>query len=87
MAIRNINISVSFDMSNIPPGAIITPKETVKEMVTNEMMDLFGNDEGFYDLQVDIVDEGFKLSPMDYIAQNKNRPIVRSAIESSDFEF
>ena len=86
MAIRTINISVSFDMSNIPSGAIITPKETVKEMVTNEMMELFGYDGGFCGLEVDIVDEGFKLQPMDYIMQNKNRPAVRSVIQSDDFE-
>ena len=87
MAIRTINISVSFDMSNIPSGAVITPKETVKEMVTNEMMEVFGNDEGFFDLQVDVVDEGFKVSPMDYVRSSKRLATVNNPIRSDYFEF
>lgn len=87
MAIRTINISVSFDMSDIPSGAVITPKETVKTMVVNEMMDIFGNDEGFYDLQVDVVDDGFKLNPSDYILSGGRRLTPSKQAQFDDLEF
>ena len=54
---RIINIRVSFDMSNIPEGSTITPKEKVEEMVSTEMNDLFAWDEGFNGVEVDVIDE------------------------------
>ena len=86
MATRTIHIAVTFDMSEIPSTAIITPKETVKEMVINEMVALFGDDEGFYGLDVDVVDEGFRTLPMDYLAQEKKLAPARRLIEPDDFE-
>lgn len=53
---RIINITISFDMADIPVGSTITPKERVREIVEKEMMDRFGWDEGFNDLKVDIID-------------------------------
>lgn len=53
---RIINIAVSFDMTDIPTGSTITPKEKVKEAVEKEMAETFGDDEGFRDLRVDIID-------------------------------
>lgn len=87
MATRTINISVVFDMSDIPSGAVITPKEKVKDMVINEMVDLYGNDEGFYGVKVDIVDEGFKVNAMDYVLTGKRLAPVNNPIELDDLEF
>ena len=86
MATRTIHIAVTFDMSEIPSGAIITPKETVKEMVINEMLTLFGDDEGYHSLEVDVVDDGFRTLPMDYLAQERKLAPARRLIEPDDFE-
>ena len=86
MATRTINISVVFDMSDIPSGAVITPKETVKDMVVNEMVDLYGNDEGFYGVTVDIVDEGFKVHTMDSVLSGKRLAPVNNPIAFDDLE-
>lgn len=59
---RIINITVSFDITNIPVGATITPKEKVKEIVEKEMAEVFGWDEGFRDLKVDIIDKDSEVS-------------------------
>ena len=53
---RIINITVSFDMTDIPIGSVITPKEKVKKIVEKEMAETFGADESFRDLKVDIID-------------------------------
>lgn len=54
---RIINIAVSFDMTDIPIGSTITPKEKVKEIIEKEMAETFGWDEGFRDLKVDVIDK------------------------------
>ena len=54
---RIINITVSFDMTDIPVGSTITPKEKVKDIVEKEMIEAFGWDEGFRDLKVDVIDK------------------------------
>lgn len=59
---RIINIKVSFNMSDIPEGSTITPKEKVEEMVSTEMNDLFGWDENFDGVEVDVIDENYDES-------------------------
>lgn len=54
---RIINIRVSFNMSDIPIGSTITSKEKVKEMVFNEILDVFGDDEYLSGIEIDIVDD------------------------------
>lgn len=53
---RIINITVSFDMTDIPVGSTITPKEKVKEIIAKEIAETFGDDEGLRDLTVDVID-------------------------------
>lgn len=52
---RTINITVSFNLSELGVSQI-TPKEKVKEMVTQEMIELFGWDEGYEGVEVKVVD-------------------------------
>lgn len=59
---RIINIRVSFDMNDIPEGSTITPKEKVEELVSTEMNDLFGWDECFNDVEVEVIDEVYDES-------------------------
>lgn len=53
---RTINITLSFDMSEIPSG-MITPREQVWEMVKKDMIELYFDDEGFLGSEVDVIDE------------------------------
>ncbi len=53
---RIINIKVYYDM-NVPVGSIITPKETARELVFTEMMDVFGQDEYLNGIDVEVIDE------------------------------
>ena len=53
---RIVNITVSFDMTDIPIGSTITPKEKVKEIIEREMAETFGDEEGFRNLKVDVID-------------------------------
>lgn len=56
---RIINIRVSFDMNDIPEGSTINPKEKVEELVSTEMNDLFGYDEGFNGVEVEVIDKDY----------------------------
>ena len=53
---RIVNITVSFDMTDIPIGSTITPKEKVKEIIEREIAETFGDEEGFRNLKVDVID-------------------------------
>ena len=44
-------------MSDVPTGSTITQKEKVKEIVFNEMLDVFGDDEYLSGIEIDVVDE------------------------------
>ena len=57
MSERIIKVTVTYDL-NDPDfrGMQITPKETVKEMVEREMVEAFGCDEGFRDVDVEVID-------------------------------
>lgn len=54
---REVNITVKFNMSNENfIGVEKTPKETVKKMVEEKMVDIFGWDEGFNGIEVTVKD-------------------------------
>lgn len=53
---RTTNITLTFDMSEFPPN-MITPKETVLEMVKKDMIELYFDDEGFLGAEVEVIDE------------------------------
>lgn len=54
---REINITVKYNMSEENfIGVEITPKETVKTMVEEKMVDIFGWDEGFNGIEVTVKD-------------------------------
>lgn len=56
---RTINITLTFDMSDFPED-MITPKERVMEIIEQDMIDLYSEDEGFCGFlgsEIEIVDE------------------------------
>ena len=53
---RTINVTVSYNLDELK-GLQITPKEKVKEMVTKQMIEAFGWDEGYYGVEAEVVDE------------------------------
>lgn len=55
---RVIKIEVTYDLDNswLEGGVQITPKERVKSMVTEEMVEVFGEDEGYRGVDVEIID-------------------------------
>jgi len=52
---RVITITATFNMSEIPES-MITSKEKVKEIVTRDMMEKFGWDEGYCGVEVEVKD-------------------------------
>ena len=52
---RTINVTASYNLDELK-GLQITPKEKVKEMVTKQMIDVFGWDEGYEGVEVEVVD-------------------------------
>ena len=58
MNTRTIKVTVTYDMTDPELiGAEITPREKVEEMVRNEMFDVFGWDEGYSGMSVEVIDE------------------------------
>lgn len=53
---RTITVKVIYDISQFSKNEIV-PKEIVEENVNEKMMEIFGWDEGFKKLEVDINDE------------------------------
>lgn len=53
---RTIKITVSFDMTDFPEE-YITPAHKVWDMVMRGMSKQFAWDEGFRDIQVEVIDE------------------------------
>lgn len=53
---RTITITATFDMTEIPEK-FITNNAHVKKMVEEEMIDCFGDDEGFDGVVVKVIDE------------------------------
>lgn len=52
---RIITVTATFDMSNFQED-FITPKEKVKKMVIKDMEKIFGWDEGYSGVKVDVKD-------------------------------
>ena len=52
---RTINVTASYNLDELK-GLQITPKEKVKEMVTKQMIDMFGWDEGYEGVEVEVID-------------------------------
>lgn len=57
MSERIIKVTVTYDLDDPELiGMQITPKETVKEMVEREMFEVFGWDEGYRGIDVEVID-------------------------------
>ena len=57
MSERIIKVTVTYDLDDPEfEGMQITPKETVKEMVEREMVEVFGWDEGYRGVDVEVID-------------------------------
>lgn len=55
---RIIKVTATYDLDNPElKGLKITPKKTVKKMVTKKMIDVFGWDEGYRGVEVEVIDE------------------------------
>ena len=56
--VRTIKIVATLDLDeNHPSGSTITPREIARDLVRNDVMELFEFEEGFRDLTVEVVDE------------------------------
>ena len=54
---RIIKVTVTYDLDDsLLKESQITPKERVKSMVTEEMVEVFGEDEGDCGVDVEIID-------------------------------
>lgn len=54
---RIINVTATYNLDDPDlVGADIPPKEKVEERVTEQMIDIFGWDEGYEDLEIEVVD-------------------------------
>lgn len=59
---RIIKITVTYDLSNPDFEKLqITPRETVKKMVEEDMIEQFGQDEGYLGIEVEVIDEYMKF--------------------------
>lgn len=55
---RIIKVTVVYDLDDPElEGLQINPKENVKEMVEREMIEVFGWDEGYRGVEVEVIDE------------------------------
>jgi hypothetical protein len=55
---RTIKVIATYDLGSTDLKELqITPKENVKKMVREEMFEVFGWDEGFLGLEVEVLDE------------------------------
>lgn len=55
---RIIKVTATYDLDDSELiGCQITPKETVEKMVTKQMIDVFGWDEGYCGVEVEVIDE------------------------------
>lgn len=54
---RIIKVTATYNLDDSDlEGMEITPKEKVEEMVTEQMTDVFGWDDGYEDLEIEVVD-------------------------------
>lgn len=55
---RTIKVTVVYDLDDPElEGLQINPKENVKAMVEREMIEVFGWDEGYRSIEVEVIDE------------------------------
>lgn len=55
---RTIKVTVVYDLDDPElEGLQINPKENVKAMVEREMIEVFGWDEGYRSVEVEVIDE------------------------------
>lgn len=55
---RIIKVTATYDLDDPElVGMQITPREYVEEKVLNEMIDVFGWDEGYLGVEVEVIDE------------------------------
>ena len=54
---RIIKVTATYTLDDKNIILPITPKETVKKMVKEEMEDYFGDDEGYLGVEVEVIDE------------------------------
>lgn len=54
---RTIKITATYDLDDKNIILPITPKETVKNMVKEELKDYFSEDEGYLGVEVEVIDE------------------------------
>ena len=54
---RSIKIMATYDLNPNVKGTLITPKEIVEAMVKEEIFELFGYDEGFTGIDIEVIDE------------------------------
>lgn len=55
---RIIKVTATYNLDTLSSksGVKITPKETVKEMITKQMINIFGWDEGYRGVEVEVID-------------------------------
>jgi hypothetical protein len=55
---RIIKVTATYDLDDEPYLSLsITPKETVKQIVEDEMVEYFAWDEGYLGIEVEVIDE------------------------------
>ena len=54
---RTINVKVSYDLDDPElQGLQIVPKEKAQEVITEEMIEVFGWEEGYCGVEVEVID-------------------------------
>lgn len=54
---RIIKVKATYDLDDLYLNSEITPRETVKQIVEEEITERFGWDEGYISCEVDVIDE------------------------------
>lgn len=55
---RIINIIVTYDLDEVEKkGLQITTKEKTKEIITKDLLNIFGYDEGYCGMNIEVVDK------------------------------
>lgn len=55
---RIINITVTYDLDEVEKkGLQITTKEKTKEIITKDLLNIFGYDEGYCGMNIEVVDK------------------------------
>lgn len=54
---RVIKVTATYDLDDLYLNSKITPRETVKQIIEEEITERFGWDEGYLGSEVDVIDE------------------------------